>query len=323
MRVLTPKQFGQIEPGGVLTIGNFDGVHVGHQEILKTARQLAVDRRAALTLMTFEPHPAAILHPDKAPKILTPLDWKLHLLGRFADACVVVLEDNRELLRLDAEAFVDRFLMTAIRPSVIVEGADFRFGEGRHGTVETLTGLGRTRQFEVKVVPPRQVNLPNGRAMRVSSTLIRSLVEAGRTADAALAMGRPFRLIGRVVQGRGKGRQLGFPTLNMERPEQVVPGEGVYAGWVLVSPSREGLLSQEDRWPAVFSIGRTRTFGDDLPHLIEAHVLAGPVAEPAIPWMAMEFSERLRAQHAFPTQDQLVSQIRRDCQRARAILGQG
>jgi len=323
VRVLTPNEFGQVRPGGVLAIGNFDGVHAGHQEILNTARQLAADRRAGLTLMTFEPHPAVILHPDTAPKILTPLDWKLRLLGRFADACVVVLEDNRELLRLDAEAFVDQFLMPAIRPSVMVEGVDFRFGADRRGTVETLTGLGRTRGFDVKVVPSRQIALSNGQVTRVSSSLIRSLLEAGRTADAALALGRPFRLIGRVVQGRGKGRQIGFPTLNMERPGQVVPAEGVYAGWVLGSPSREGLLSQEVRLPAVFSIGRARTFGDGLPHLIEAHVLSWPVPEPAISWMAMEFSDRLRAQQAFPTQDELVSQIRRDCRRARSILGQG
>lgn len=312
----------EVEPGGVLSIGNFDGVHVGHQEILKAAQQLALDRHRALTLMTFEPHPAVILHPEKAPKVLTPLDWKLHLLGRFAHACVV-LQDDRDLLRLDAGQFVDRFLVQTIRPSVIVEGEDFKFGADRRGSVETLRALGTKMGWDVTVVPSRQIVLPSGQTLRVSSTMIRSMLEAGDVADAALALGRPFRLLGRVIRGRGKGRQIGFPTLNLQRPDQILPAEGVYAGWVLTARTQEVLLSREERLPAVFSLGRARTFGEDNPQLIEAHVLSGPPGDTAISWMAMDFAEHLRPQHTFSSVDDLVAQIRKDCQRAKTLLDRG
>lgn len=309
-----------MESGGILTIGNFDGVHVGHQEILIAARQLALQRHAALTLMTFEPHPVAVLHPEKAPKVLTPLDWKVHLLGRLGYASVVVLEDSRELLGLTADDFVDRFLMPTIRPSVIVEGEDFKFGTDRCGSVETLKGLGSTRGFEVRVVPSKQITLPTGQVLRVSSTMIRKLLEAGRVADAALALGRPFRLYGQIIPGRGKGRQIGFPTLNMRRPDQILPAEGVYAGWVEVADSCQGLFSKQDRLPAAISLGRAGTFGDDPPLLIEAHVLSGPMGDRAGQWMAIDFVEQLRAQHTFLAVEDLVDQIARDCRQARVLL---
>jgi len=322
MRIIrSQQQFSDVESGGVLTIGNFDGVHAGHQEILKAARQMAVQWETSLILMTFEPHPVAILHPEKAPKVLTGLEWKLHLLSQFADVGVV-LADSKALLDLTAERFADRFLMQTIRPSVIVEGEDFKFGADRGGSIETLKGLGSRMGFEVKVIPSKHIKLPTGQVLRVSSTMIRYMLQAGQVADAALALGRPFRLYGKVVPGRGKGRQIGFPTLNMERPDQVLPAEGVYAGWVQRADSCQGLFSEKDRLPAVFSLGQARTFGDDHPLLIEAHVLSGPVGDGAGQWMAIDFVEHLRPQHKFSTVEDLVGQIARDCQHAKAVLGQ-
>jgi riboflavin kinase / FMN adenylyltransferase len=321
MRIVRSKQeIGSVEPGGVLTIGNFDGVHLGHQEIIKAARQLAMRRQVAMVLMTFEPHPVAVLHPEKAPKVLTPLDWKLHLLGRLSPDTVVVLEDSRGLLELSAHDFLDRFLMRAIRPSVIVEGEDFKFGAGRSGGIETLRDLGATMGFRVEVIPSRYVTLPSGQALRVSSTAIRRMLEAGAVADAALALGRPFRLYGRIVVGRGKGRKIGFPTLNMGVPDQILPAEGVYAGWVQTADSCDGLFSDAESMPGVFSLGRASTFGDTHAMLIEAHVLSGPVRDKPGGWMAMDLVQQLRPQHRFPAVDDLARQIARDCQDARVVL---
>jgi riboflavin kinase/FMN adenylyltransferase len=309
-------------PGGVLAIGNFDGVHRGHQEMLQAAHDLARQRHATFTLLTFEPHPAAILHPEKAPAVLTPLEWKLHLLRQFDPTSVLVLEDSLGLLRLTAQEFVGQFLVPTIGPSLVVEGEDFRFGAGRGGGVDLLKELGASMGFDVRVIPAKVLTFPSGQALRVSSTAIRSMLSEGRVAEAAVALGRPYRLLGQIVPGRGKGRQLGFPTLNMRRPDQLVPAHGVYAGWVEIGDSCQDLYEKRDRLPAVFSVGQARTFGDALPLLIEAHVLSGTVRGGPGQWMAMDLVAGLRRQQRFSRVEDLVTQIGADCQRAREILGQ-
>lgn len=321
MRVLTQlSQLGRVKEGCVLTIGNFDGVHLGHQAIFRTARRIAGERGSEMVVMTFEPHPAAILHPEKALGVLTPLDLKLHLLQDYADNCIIVLEDNQDLLTLSPEDFVDQFLLAAVRPAVIVEGEDFHFGAGRAGDVGTLAELGRQKGFEVTVIPPRQIELPSGQTLRVSSTIVRYMLEGGHVAEAAAALSRPYRLIGPIVSGWGRGRRLGFPTLNMSRPNQIIPAEAVYTGFVKVAPTRQELLQERESMPAVFSIGQARTFGDEHPLLIEAHLLVEGIGEVTDKWMAMDFVQRLRSQHKFVTPEELAAQIARDCQEARAIL---
>lgn len=321
MRILKQRlELGQIPAGGVLTIGNFDGVHVGHQEILQTARAIAVERGLEMVVMTFEPHPVAVLHPEKAPGVLTPLPLKLRLLQDYAGSHVVVLQDSRDLLKLTPEQFVDEFLMTTLRPAVIVEGDDFHFGAERAGDVQALTRFGREKGFEVTVVPPRQIQLATGQTLRVSSTIIRYMIEGGHVAEAARALSRPYRLLGPVVSGWGRGRKLGFPTLNLGKPDQVLPAEGVYAGFVELAATQEELLHQHERLPAVFSLGQARTFGDEYPLLIEAHVLTGNLGDRTGQWMALDFVEHLRSQHKFGTPEELVAQIARDCEAARQIL---
>jgi riboflavin kinase/FMN adenylyltransferase len=314
------SEFGQLREGCVLTIGNFDGVHVGHQEIFRTARQLAHDRGTEMVVMTFEPHPVAILHPQNAPGVLTPLSLKLHLVNDYADNCIIVLEDNKDLLNLSPEAFVDEFLTATIRPSVVVEGDDFHFGAGRAGDVRTLADFGRTKGFEVTVVPARQIELATGQHLRVSSTIIRYMLEGGHVAEAAAALSRPYRLIGPIVSGWGRGRKLGFPTLNLGKPNQIIPGEGVYAGFVETAPTEQDLLREHRRVPAVFSIGQARTFGEEHPLLIEAHLLIPNVGDMTGRWMAMDFVQHLRSQHKFGSPEELVAQITKDCQQARTIL---
>ncbi len=321
MRVLKQlSEFKQVQAGCILTIGNFDGVHVGHQEILRTAGRLARERGTEMAVMTFEPHPVAILHPDQAPGVLTPLALKLHLLQDYTDNCIIVLEDNRDLLHLAPEDFVDEFLMTAIRPATIVEGDDFHFGAGRAGDVKTLERLGREKGFGVVVVGPRQIELETGQTLRVSSTIIRYMLEGGHVADAAVALSRPYRLLGPIVSGWGRGRKLGFPTLNLGRTSQIIPAEGVYAGLVEVAATEQELLRQHERLPGVFSIGQAKTFGDEHPLLIEAHLLIENVGDMTGQWMALDFVQRLRSQHKFGSPQELVAQIAKDCQAARDVL---
>jgi len=310
----------QVEKGSVVAIGNFDGVHLGHQQLIKTAHQLAEQRATQLIVLTFEPHPLAVLHPDKAPEILTPWPLKRRLLADLGVDCRLVLEANPHNLSLTAEQFTQQFLVERLRPSVVVEGEDFYFGAGRTGNVQTLRRMAPRAGFEVVVVESQKIAIPNGQTVRVSSTLIRYMLASGRVADAAMALGRPYRLIGRICSGHGRGRQIGFPTLNMARPSQLIPAEGVYAGYVQLADAEQDLCTRTALIPAVFSIGQARTFGDEHPLLIEAHLLVDNADRLAGTYMAMDFVEFIRRQHKFASVDELVQQITRDCQKAKRLL---
>jgi len=307
--------------GCVLSIGNFDGVHIGHQEILAVGKRIAARKAAELVVLTFEPHPVAILHPEKAPGMLTPLKLKSHLLAQCGVDCLIVLKDTTELLGLSAADFVERFLVKDIGPSVVVEGEDFNFGVGRTGSVRTLYNLGSEKGFEVCIVESKEVKLSIGQSVRVSSTIIRNLLEAGKVADAGVAFGRAYRLIGRVVPGCGKGKQLGFPTANMAPTRQIIPAEGVYGGFVEVGESEELVCGVEEKIPAAVSIGRAETLGGGRPLLIEAHLLIDNVADLTGKWLAIDFIERIRSQQKFKIEKDLVEQIAKDCEKAKEILG--
>ena len=321
MRVLKRvSDLDESSKGCVLTIGNFDGVHLGHQAILAAARQAAAKRAVELLVLTFEPHPVAILHPEKAPGVLTPLGLKTHLLAAHGVDSTVVLEDTRELLNLAPEDFVSRFLIEAIQPSVVVEGDDFNFGLQRAGNIDTLRKLGSQAGFEVSVVGPEKIELSTGQTVRVSSTMIRYMLESGHVADAATALGRPYRLVEQIIPGRGIGKELGFPTLNMKKPDQVIPAEGVYAGVVRIAETTEDVLACNETIPAVYSIGQARTYGDEFPLLIEAHLLTADAGDLIGKFMTMDFAQRIRSQHKFKTPQELSKQIAKDCEQAKEIL---
>jgi riboflavin kinase/FMN adenylyltransferase len=314
------SDFEKIKKGCVLTIGNFDGVHLGHQEILAAAKRIAQERAAELVAMTFEPHPVAILHPDRAPGMLTPLELKTHLLAECGVDALIVLEDNRRLLNLSPGNFASRFIVDNMQPGVVVEGDDFNFGLHRAGNIDTLRELGSQKGFEVCVIGPKEIKLSTGQTVRVSSTLIRYMLESGHVADAAAALGRPYRLIEKIIAGRGIGKKLGFPTLNMKKPTQVIPAEGVYAGFVKIGQTIEDVLTSEEKIPAVYSIGQARTYGEEFPLLIEAHLLIENVGDLIGKYMAMDFIQRLRSQHKFETPQDLSKQIAKDCEKAKQIL---
>lgn len=309
-----------IERGCVLTIGNFDGVHIGHQAILSAAKRIAVQKQTESVVMTFQPHPLSILSPQKAPSPLMPLVFKEHLLAEFGVGTLFVAKSEPGLLCLGVEDFVERFIVKGIRPSAIVEGEDFNFGAGRAGSVHTLQKLAESRDIEVVIVEPEKATLADGRAVEVSSTVIRNMIAEGRAADAAILLGRAYRLIGNIVHGRGKGKKLGFPTLNMKPVEQIIPAGGVYAGLVEIGDSEEQVCSAKRKIPAVFSIGRTSTYGEDNPLLIEAHLLAENTKQFTGQWLAMDFVERIRSQQKFETEKELSEQIGKDCEKAKQVL---
>jgi riboflavin kinase/FMN adenylyltransferase len=320
--IQTISQFQHIPKGCVLTIGNFDGVHVGHQEILAVARQAAETNDTELIAMVFDPHPVAILHPEMAPGVLSPLDIKKYLLAECGVDKVIVLRTNRKLLDLSPEDFVERFLVEHIKPSVVVEGDDFNFGAGRAGNIETLQKLITEKGFEVRVIEPKKIKLSTGQTVRVSSTMIRYMLEGGHVSDAAIALGRPYRIAERIISGRGVGIKLGFPTLNMKKPRQVIPAEGVYAGFVKIGEIMDDALRSMEKIPAVYSLGQARTYGDDFPMLIEAHLLTKDVGDLIGHYMTMDFIERIRNQHKFKSPEDLSKQIAKDCCQARKILAE-
>jgi riboflavin kinase/FMN adenylyltransferase len=174
--------------------------------------------------------------------------------------------------------------------------------------------------FSVVVVPSKLVKLHTGQSVRVSSTTIRYMLQSGHVADAAFLFGRPYRLIGKIIPGRGKGRQLGFPTLNMQMPSQIIPQEGVYAGYGIIGDSEENVCISKDHFPSVFSIGHAVTFGDQHSQLIEAHVLDANLGDMSGKWLSMDFVDRIRTQRRFESPEVLAAQIAKDCDSAKQTL---
>jgi riboflavin kinase/FMN adenylyltransferase len=301
----------------VLTIGNFDGVHRGHQAIIKTAKQAAAEKQTQVAAMTFDPHPAALLHPDKTPGILTPLAMKALLLESLSVDVLIVIKDSLKLLNLSPEQFVDEFLMEHLQPSVIVEGPDFNFGYGRSGDVNTLREFGKTRHFEVIEVPFVEYDIErNGTIHKCSSSDIRQLVEQGQVRNVSQILGRPYRLIGKTIPGRGVGRKIGFPTANLDPLEQVIPAEGVYAGYAVVGDCLDEVIFGGLRRPAAVSIGRAKTFVSDHPLLLEAHLLEDKVEDLRNKWIGLDFMRFIRHQQRFESKEHLQKQIIKDCQKA-------
>jgi riboflavin kinase/FMN adenylyltransferase len=269
--------------------------------------------------MTFDPHPVAILRPEQMLRVLTPLPLKAALLEEAGIDYLVVLKDSYQMLTLSPQDFVEKFLMTTISPKAVVEGDDFHFGYGRSGDSKILARLGETYGFDVVIVGQQQLVIAN-ESTRVSSTVIRHLLHRGDAADAAKALGRAYRLMGKVVKGRGKGSELGYPTANIEPHDQIIPVDGVYAGFVSIADTIEGLCSLNQKIPAVFSLGRAKTFISDHPLLIEAHILDGNGGDLYGKFLAMDFIDFIRTQQRFKTPEKLKEQIAKDCEKAKDIL---
>jgi riboflavin kinase/FMN adenylyltransferase len=285
---------------GVVSVGNFDGVHRGHQRILEVARGY---RRpgAELVVVTFEPHPLTVLRPEKAPPRLTPASLKRELLAEAGVDRLVVLPPTHDVLDLAAEDFWG-ILRDEVRPTHMVEGGSFNFGKGRGGTVEKLREWTAGTPVKLHVIESVEVALLDLTVAPVSSSLIRWLLGNGRVRDAAICLGRPYVLEGPVIKGYQRGKSIGVPTANLDCGDQVVPMEGVYAGRCRVG----GVV-----YPAAVSIGRMETFGDKLRRQVEAHLVGFDGDLYGRP-LRVELLDWWREQRKYDGIEALMAQIRRD-----------
>ncbi|MBI4582028.1 MAG: bifunctional riboflavin kinase/FAD synthetase [Planctomycetes bacterium] len=293
--------------GVVLSVGNFDGVHRGHQAILSVGRGRARAVQTQMVAMTFEPHPATVLAPDRVPPILTPLDEKVRWLEAAGADVVVVVDSRPEFFSCPAEAFIEQVIVERFRPAAVVEGASFRFGQHRQGDVELLRAAGGRFGFGVEIISPVRVDLGGHPDTAISSSLVRHLLDSGTVDRAAVCLGRPYALVGQVEHGVARGRTLGFATANLAvHAGQLVPAEGVYAGRTSIDGTD---------YAAAISIGCTPTFGGER-RLVEAHVLdyAGDLYGRA---MRLEFLAWLRGQQTFGSPAALKAQVQTDIAQAR------
>ncbi len=293
--------FSAFEGFTVLTVGKFDGLHVGHQALTELVKARAEALGAKAGLVTFDPHPAAVLRPQQAPPLITPLPDKLRLLETWGLDVVAILTFDRRVARMRAVEFL-RLLDRGLRPRELVVGHDFRFGHRREGDVELLRAWATERDIAVHVVPPVVVD-----GKRVSGSHIRTLIAEGRVEEAARFLGRPPSVSGHVIEGDRRGRQLGVPTANIVPARgQVVPANGVYVTLV----EWDGLPH-----PAVTNVG-VRPTVDGSRLQIESHLLAweGNLYNTRI---TVHFLHRLREERAFPSVAELVRQIERDVGAAR------
>ncbi|MCY2925666.1 MAG: bifunctional riboflavin kinase/FAD synthetase [Planctomycetota bacterium] len=294
--------------GGVLTIGNFDGVHLGHQAILAAARREADRLGTAVAAMTFDPPPDLVLRPVDEPRLLTPPARKAALLLQAGADWAVTARATPELLHASPEQFLQTIVTDCFAPAAMVEGEDFFFGRARGGNIESLRRFGFERGFGVQVVPAVTVAM-GGASRRISSTLVRGLIADGDVEGAQTCLGRCFALVGRVVAGYGRGRTLDYPTANLDPACQVVPADGVYAG--------RAKLGDRDYLAAV-SVGNQPTFPSGK-HAVEAFLLDAK-GDFYGQEMTLEFCRRLRGQQRFETVDALKAQMNEDVQRVRDLL---
>jgi len=280
---------------------------VGHQRVLGRCVERARDLASRPIVFTFHPHPLELLRPAETPPLLQTFGQKLEIMRGLGVEAVLWPRDMEAVLAMPPEEFLDKIVCGSLQARAMVEGADFHFGAGAAGDRERLLLLGRERNLDVVFVEDALVD-----GERISSTRIRRLLSEGRVAEAARCLGRPFTYLGTVVEGHQRGTGLGFPTVNVDAPRFLVPGEGVYAGWALV---RGG------RYMAAISVGRLPTFHREHPVVVEAFLLdfEGEVYGEQI---ALEFVDRLRPQQTFPDAEALRRQVAADGDRVRAILGQ-
>ena len=288
-------------PDVTLTIGSFDGVHLGHRRILDEVRSTAQATKTAAAILTLMPHPRQYFAPDHAPNLLTSDAQKLSLLEEAGLDFVFLLRFGEDTARLTPQEFLDRIILGRCHAKALVVGHDFRFGSGAQGDYDFLVRAGLEHGFTVTRVPPLLLE-----GERVSSTRIRERVIEGDLEKAEQFLGRRYSIRGRVIPGRGIGHSIGFPTANIRPGLYAVPAHGVYIAWVVIG---------QDIHKAAVNIGIAPTIRhDDI--TIEAHILdfSDDIAGQEI---EVVFADRLRPEHKFPTREALIEQIRRDVETIR------
>ena len=288
---------------GVLTIGNFDGVHLGHQALLSQAfcqvRALSVPSIA----VTFDPHPMQILRPDRVEPFLTTLEDRAALMQQQGIDHVLVLQTSPALLRLTAREFFEEIIVRQAEAKALVEGFNFAFGKGRAGTIDVLTALCAEFKLPFTLVPPCEV-----RGQRVSSSRVRNELLAGNIDVVRELLGRPYRITGVVGTGQKRGATLGFPTANLHQIATLLPGDGVYAAKAIVNAKA---------WPAAVNVGPNPTFGENA-RKVEAHLIgfAGQLYEQSL---SIDFIKKIRATRPFASVQELIAQINADINEVKKI----
>ena len=288
-----------------VTIGKFDGVHIGHREVIAELGRISPE--AEVTVLTFDRHPKALLAPDSAPQPLVSTQQKVEFLGGAGADRVAVVPFTREFADLTPEQFAERILADGLGAVDVLVGGDFRYGHLGAGTLETLREQGERLGFAVHTV----ADVVHDEGERISSTRIRRLLDEGNPARAAELLGRHHQVRSTVVQGFQRGRELGYPTANLENPpEGFVPRDGVYATWVDV----DGVPYQ-----AATSIGVNPTFGDVADRMIESHLFGfdGLLYGSRV---TVHFVDYIRPMNKFPDAQSLADQMAADAQQIRAIL---
>jgi len=285
----------------VVTIGNFDGVHRGHQKILRRVHDLAALQKVSPAVLTFYPHPARVLRPSDAPLLLMTLEQRLRAIEALGIDAALVIRFDETLAKVTPEDFVLRFLVDTMKARTVLVGANFRFGHRGAGDAKLLAELGQAWKFDTEVVPPVVED-----HITVSSTAIRRAVREGRVADAREMMGRPFCLEGEIKTGTGQGRKLVVPTLNLSTQQEVIPANGVYATEVVVCGKK---------YQAATNVGMRPTF-EGVHQTIESHLFDfneeltnGP--------LAVKFWGRLRDEKKFSSPEELKQQVLRDIEHAK------
>ena len=295
----------------IVTIGAYDGVHLGHQAVIDQVRAIADEMSARSVVLTFDRHPASIVRPESAPPLLTNNEQRLELLAKTGLGATVVLSFDEHQAHETPESFIERVLVEALGVRTIVVGQDFHFGRDRRGNVDLLEKVGRTNDFDVR--PVGLVPRVDGVDEPISSTAIRRALAGGDVTRAAIMLGRMHEVRGTVVMGDQRGRLLGFPTANVAVPKATcVPADGVYAGWY-ERPTGEV-------HPCAINIGRRPTFYEHADSsLLEAHLLDftddlyGELAE-------VRFAHFLRSERKFDGIEAIVAQLTLDVQHARDLL---
>jgi riboflavin kinase / FMN adenylyltransferase len=293
-------------PYPVMAIGNFDGVHVGHQTLFRKTAELALERGGTSIAFTFEPHPLKIIAPEKAPPLLTHFKKKMELIESCGVNMVICADFTRKFADQQPRDFSKNILFETISVKEVVVGFDYAFGRGREGTIPYLKKMGQEFGFQVHVIEPFNLN-----GHTVSSSHVRELIEAGKVESASKFLGRDYSIIGRVISGYKTGQAIGFPTANIDTSRVQIPGTGVYAVQVVY---------ENKHYNAVANIGFNPTFNRDRLS-VEVHIFD---FNQVIYHHEIEvhFMERIRSELTFKSADDLVIQIKQDIDKAKKILGE-
>jgi len=310
----TPGDLGRT----VVTVGMYDGVHRGHQKLIGAAVARSRAMRRPCLLLTFDPHPAEVVRPGSHPAILTSLDRKAELVAELGVDAMCVLPFTEEFSRLSPETFTHSVLVEQLHAAQVVVGENFTYGHKAAGTVETLRAEGRRFGFAVEGIALAEDASDDTDGVTISSTYVRACVAAGDMGSAARALGRPHRVDGIVVRGDRRGREMGYPTANVESPPfTAIPADGVYAGHLVTRDPRSG--ASRERFPAAISVGSNPTFGGSR-RTVEAFVLDydGDLYGEHV---GVEFVQRLRPMAAFAELEGLLAAMAKDVSDTRQILG--